>query len=113
MTLGENVKLIRKKNGWKQQFLAKRLGIATETLSLIERDRRLPRVPLLSGLARELGTTVEYLTREDPRFTKHTKVKNRYTPVEDPKAILESLPILVLEGKLTLEQIVRAALEIK
>jgi transcriptional regulator with XRE-family HTH domain len=110
LTLGQTVKLLRKKNSWKQRFLAERLGISFETVSAIERDKRLPGGQLLGRLSRELGTTVEFLTREDPRFTKPTKTKLKLAPVEDTDAILKSLHIHVIQGKLTLEQIVRATL---
>jgi hypothetical protein len=66
----------------------------------------------MGGLARELETTVEFLTREDPRFAKTPKTKLPKAPVSDVGAILESIPILILRGELTLEQIVRAALSV-
>jgi len=66
----------------------------------------------MGGLARELETTVEFLTREDPRFTKVSKSKLPKAPVSDVDGILKSIPILILQGELTLEQIVRAALSV-
>jgi transcriptional regulator with XRE-family HTH domain len=110
VTLGQTIKLQRKKKGWKQEHLSKRLGISYMTLSAIERDKRTPGGPLLHGLARELETTVEFLVNEDPRFNKIAISKAIKAPITDTDAILKSLPILIYQGQLTVEQVMRASL---
>jgi transcriptional regulator with XRE-family HTH domain len=113
VTLGQTIKLLRKKRGWKQLYLAEQLGVSYETISSIERDRRIPRSHLLQRIASELDTTAEFLVQEDPRFSKPVKNKKAHDKSSlDPSEILTNLYLLRVEGKLSLEQIMIAALGI-
>ena len=113
MTLGQNIKLLRKKRGWKQLYLAEKLGVSAETISSIERDRRVPRSSLLQRIASQFETTTEFLVHEDPRFSMPLKTKRVHDESSlDPSEVLENLYSLRAQGKLSLEQIMLAALGI-
>lgn len=61
MTLGKRLLDRRKALKITQQDLAEALGVTPQHVSLIEQDKTAPSLSLLAGLARELGTTTDYL----------------------------------------------------
>lgn len=61
MTLGKRLLDRRKALKVTQQHLAEALGVTPQHVSLIEQDKAAPSLSLLAGLARELGTTTDYL----------------------------------------------------
>ena len=61
MTLGKRLLDRRKTLELTQQHLAEALGVTPQHISLIEQDKAAPSLSLLAGLARELGTTTDYL----------------------------------------------------
>ena len=61
MTLGKRLLDRRKVLKITQQDLADALGVTPQHVSLIEQDKAAPSLSLLAGLARELGTTTDYL----------------------------------------------------
>ncbi|MBA7711750.1 hypothetical protein ES703_120716 [subsurface metagenome] len=66
MTLGKRLLDRRKALNITQQRLAEASGVTPQHISLIEQDKTAPSLGLLAGLARELGTTTDYLiTGED------------------------------------------------
>lgn len=62
MTIGSNIKAIRKERKLKQGELAKSMGISRSYLSDIENDRKNPSIKTLESLAEKLNVTVFYLT---------------------------------------------------
>jgi transcriptional regulator with XRE-family HTH domain len=61
-TIGERVRLLRKKRGYSQVELAALAGIAQGSLSLIERNETaMPAGDTLAGLCRALKTTPDFL----------------------------------------------------
>ena len=61
-TIGERVRLLRKKRGYSQVELAALVGISQGSLSLIERnDTEMPAGATLAGLCRALKTTPDFL----------------------------------------------------
>lgn len=58
MDLGRAAKLMRTASGLKQREVARRLGVTSNYLSLIENGRREPSISFLKKLARVLGVPV-------------------------------------------------------
>lgn len=63
MTVGENVKAIRKERKLKQKELAEQCGISRSYLSDIENDRHSPSIKTLNSLAIKLNAPVTELIR--------------------------------------------------
>jgi transcriptional regulator with XRE-family HTH domain len=55
MLLGETIRSLRSAKGWSQQDFARRLGISPSYLSLVEKNKREPALPLLRRMADTLG----------------------------------------------------------
>lgn len=60
-TIGTKIKDLRKNKGYSQSELAERLGISLQTLSRWECDRGMPDIIGIVPLAKELGTTTDFL----------------------------------------------------
>jgi len=52
----------RKKRGLSQAQLADKAGVTPGAISQIENGQRIPTIPVLSGIARVLGVSIDYLT---------------------------------------------------
>lgn len=61
MTLGKRLLNRRKALKITQQEIARGLGVTPQHISLIEQDKTTPSLSLLAGLAKELGTTTDFL----------------------------------------------------
>lgn len=70
MTVGESIKSLRTASGLLQRDLAKRAGISASLLSLVEKGRREPTIPLLRAIGRALeippGVLVVVALADDP-----------------------------------------------
>jgi transcriptional regulator with XRE-family HTH domain len=64
MNIGRRIRAVREDLGMPQAELARRAGVASNTIYLIETDRRRPSVGLLEKIARELRTEPAELMRE-------------------------------------------------
>ncbi len=60
---GATVKRLRRQRGWTQEELAKRVGVAPNTIARIETGNRRPSLTLLERLARDLGVGIADLFR--------------------------------------------------
>jgi transcriptional regulator with XRE-family HTH domain len=70
MALGEKVKELRLKLGWKQVTLAKKAEIPQATVSRIERGQvSQPKMGQLRKLAEALGTTIDYLAGDSVQMS--------------------------------------------
>lgn len=70
MALGEKVKELRRKLGWKQVTLAQKADIPQATVSRIERGKvSQPRMGQLRKLAEALGTTIDYLAGDNVQMS--------------------------------------------
>lgn len=56
-----NILIERKKNKLTQEELANIVGATNDMIGRIERGQMIPRADLLYDIAKELGTTMEYL----------------------------------------------------
>ncbi len=64
MSIGENIKKIRNKNGISQADLAEKLGISQPMLCMIERGTKTVSLPLSKEIAEILGCNIEDLLDE-------------------------------------------------
>ncbi len=60
---GASVKRLRNQRGWTQEGLAKRVGVAPNTIARIETGNRRPSLALLERLARALKVSIADLFR--------------------------------------------------
>lgn len=61
MSLGNRLRQAREKKGWTQVYVAKLLGMTSQSLSNYERGERDPDTPLLNRLAELYGVSTDYL----------------------------------------------------
>ncbi|MCY7929790.1 helix-turn-helix domain-containing protein [Bacillus inaquosorum] len=61
MTLGQRLKICRKKTGWNQQQAAEKIGISKSVLSNYERDYRDPDTSTLKKISDVYNVTTDYL----------------------------------------------------
>ncbi len=61
-TMGGRIKALRHRKGWSQEELGFRIGVNSKSVvSEYEHDRRSVSLPVLTVLAQELETTIDYL----------------------------------------------------
>lgn len=61
MTFGERIRQKRERLDITQRDLAQSVGTTPQHISVIEQDKRFPSIELLAKLAKELGTSIDYL----------------------------------------------------
>jgi len=61
MSIGTNIRTLRKKQNLTQLELANRVGIHKNYVGFIENGHRIPSVAMLEKIAKELNTTVSKL----------------------------------------------------
>lgn len=59
--LSNQIESLRRKKGWSQAELAKRLHISPSTVGMYEQGRREPSINMLIALSKEFGVTIDYL----------------------------------------------------
>ncbi len=59
--LGARIAALRRKAGWSQAELARRLRVSASAVGMYEQGRREPGVDTLVALAQEFGVSVDYL----------------------------------------------------
>jgi transcriptional regulator with XRE-family HTH domain len=70
----QQIESLRKKKGWSQVELARRLHISPSTVGMYEQGRREPPIDVLVAMSEEFGVTIDYLitgkvcTLTDPRL---------------------------------------------
>jgi len=85
MTLGSAIKRLRAAAGWSQKEFASQLGISSSYLSLIEKDRRDPTIPLVRRMAGQLGVpaVILFAAALEPQETKGSEHGQRLSGVLD------------------------------
>lgn len=66
----ENIKMLRKKLGWSQEFLAEKTGVSAPYITQIEVGKRKPSLEIVENLANALG--VEYKVLFEPKQSSET-----------------------------------------
>ena len=65
MSFGTEIQKARIDKGWKQNDLRLLLGLTKQQMSLLENNKRDPRLSLIRQVARVLGVPVTQLVREE------------------------------------------------
>lgn len=59
--LRKQIELLRRKKGWSQAELAKRLHISPSTIGMYEQGRREPPIDILVAMSKEFDVSLDYL----------------------------------------------------
>ena len=65
MEIKDKLQLLRKQNGYSQEQLADKLGIARQTLSKWENGQAVPELNSLISLSNLYGVTIDRIVKED------------------------------------------------
>lgn len=104
MSIGENIKKIRKENGLTQTEFSKKIGISRTYLSDLENSRKSPSVETLDKIAKKLNVSTTYLLNGD----KYALLYNQDIEAIDFKRIKslnKSLTSIVIKNKITSEEV--------
>jgi transcriptional regulator with XRE-family HTH domain len=86
-TIHENIKRLRKSNGWTQAELAQRLGTSQKVITSYETGVKTPPVGRLPDLAAVFGVTIEEIIGKQPVTIKeevrHTHKNSRVAQLQD------------------------------
>ncbi|MCR4257932.1 helix-turn-helix domain-containing protein [Streptococcus uberis] len=77
MTISEKLKTYRKKQGFTQEEVAKRLNVSRTTVSSWETGRTFPDIEKIINLADLYQLSLDQLLREDPQIMKNIKTERR------------------------------------
>ena len=95
--LGERICLLRRRQGWSQAELAKRLRISPSTVGMYEQGRREPSLEGAVELSRAFGVSVDYLLTGKPL--------TRADVLAVSQAVEKGLPETAHPGGLTREEL--------
>ena len=91
--LSEQLKIIRKANGFTQVELAKVIGIERSTYASYETGRNRPDISVLGKIAAALGVTVDYIINIDPlRGIVLSDTVKEYGDTNEPRLLCELSP---------------------
>ena len=65
MNIGERIKKCRQEAGWSQEKVAEQLGVSRQSVTKWESGQSMPSTSNLFQLAKLVGTTVDFLTKEE------------------------------------------------
>ena len=104
--LGERIAWLRKRKGWGQAELARRIGVRANQISKYERGAYEPRPAVLGPLAEALETTVDYLlTGREAKVQWDQRLRNLLPLLESLPEELRDALVSVLEGVVRSHQI--------
>ena len=102
-TMGGRIKALRIQKGWSQEELGFRIGVNNKSvISFYENDTRAVSLPILQMLAREFGTTLDYLVNgtepeieeEDPDILLALKLLKDLKTEKGRKAAIEHIRLV-------------------
>ena len=104
MTIGEKISLLLEENGMKGSVLAERIGVSQVSISRYRNGTRIPRRAMLTKIAKELGTTAEYLKGTEIQddqyvFFRTLRDVTRFSCVWDTKQKLMLINAMWKEGE--------------
>ena len=76
MELAKKIKNFRKKKGWSQEELAKRININSAHLSRLENGKYLPSIDLLKKLSEIFEVSTDYLLSDTNEEAKEIKIED-------------------------------------
>lgn len=72
--LSRQIESLRRKMGWSQKELARRLHISPSAVGMYEQGRREPSIEVLVALSKEFDVTIDYLVTGTHRISTITEV---------------------------------------
>jgi Zn-dependent peptidase ImmA (M78 family)/DNA-binding XRE family transcriptional regulator len=104
---GERLKLARKKSGYSLRALAKRLGgtISPQAIGKYERGEMMPSSGVLTGLAKTLDVSLEYLLAEQVERLEGVEFRRKAGTSAKDRARVEATVIELVERYLAIEEI--------
>ncbi|MFA7745938.1 helix-turn-helix domain-containing protein [Salinicoccus roseus] len=112
MSVGENIKKLRKERKLTQQQLADKIGISRSYLGDIEKDRKSPSTKTLSTLAEKLGVSMFYLTTGDKALSDLTDEEYTAAKINFSDKFMEDVKRKEKELENRLRQLLDAELSI-
>ena len=103
MTLGNTLKLLRKSKSLTQEDLARLLGTANSTVSMYERDARIPDLETMRAIAGIFGVDMNYLLG-------HTSSPDNAPITEGEQLLLDLFRKIPEDRQRLVLQMIRAAL---
>jgi len=104
MSIGENIKKLRKEKGFTQEVLASKANISRSYLADVENDRYNASVDVLRSIAKSLDASLTDLLKdkEDESSSTNTvlDLTKDVTDVEEAMKVILSQPGLLLNGNL-------------
>lgn len=114
MTIGEIIKEQRENNGWSQAELAERLGITQDSISLWEKNRRIPNTPYIILLAKLFKISTDYLLGCENDFgVKDNTSPTQQTYSQDERQLIETYRTLTPGKKKALFDMLEISTEIQ
>ncbi len=103
---GKRVLELRKKRGWKQDDLGKKLGTSGVVIGRYERGEMMPSIEVAQKMANAFGVTVDFLVgeKEVPNLLSQSDMVQRWAtldqlPDDDRDRILYVVDSLIREAK--------------
>ncbi len=93
-SLGQRLTELRKKKGWTQEELAKKLNVSPQAVSKWEKDVSFPDVTLLTTIAETFDTSIDYLLGHE----KHPSVDVANKNKKDMDRMVFRINVLSSEG---------------
>jgi transcriptional regulator with XRE-family HTH domain len=79
MTIGQNIKELRKQKGLQQKEVATEVGLTQSNYNKIENDHRQPSIDVLTALARIFDVTVDQLLNPRDKIPQAVTVEDKTT----------------------------------
>jgi transcriptional regulator with XRE-family HTH domain len=106
MAIGDKILALRKKHGWSQQNLAKKIGTSGPIVGRYERGEMMPSVEVAKKLADAFGVTLDFLADDTGRAIeiKDKAMLQRLAEIEaleqeDKKTIVHVIDSLLRDAK--------------
>lgn len=114
MTIGEIIKEQRENKGWSQAELAEKLGITQDSISLWEKNRRIPNTPYIISLAKLFNISTDYLLGYENDFgIKDNTIPERQHYSKDEQQLIETYRTLSAGKKKALFDMLEISTEIQ
>ncbi len=98
MSLGKNIRRVRKSKGWSLQALASRSGVSRSMLSMIERKEKNPTVQVAKQIAGALDVSLSQLLDEDEKPVYNLTKKDMRLVYRDDKTGFERQLLSMARG---------------
>ncbi len=104
--LGENIRLLRDKQGMTQVQLGEKIGLAESTISLYESGKREPDIDTIGKLADFFGVSTDYLLGRDKASHRQATGASQATVSAEDLALLEKIKNLPAEHRKIVDTVI-------